>query len=65
MKNAIVKTLLALAATFTLGAHATSPVADVPMIQVSVGGGMPMPGGLAFRKVTVNRTGRAWNSTFH
>lgn len=53
------KLILVLTAALSLNAFATSPVRLDPnvVLTLTVGGGMPAPGGLAFRKISVTRDG--------
>ena len=59
MKNLIAIACVALVSVCGLSARATSPNPDFyPILNVRVGGGMPVPGGLASREVSVLRGGR-------
>lgn len=53
------KLMLVLTAALALNAFATSPISIDPnvIMTLTVGGGMPVPGGLGFRKISVTRDG--------
>lgn len=57
MKQVILSTLLVLAGAFGLSAQAMSIVLDTDLIQLTEGGGMPGPGGVVYREITISREG--------